>query len=51
MSHAGKLCWGFNADYESVPDLSRFADAIVRSFASIAEAAGVEFDEPAAAFA
>ncbi|MCP5056162.1 MAG: wax ester/triacylglycerol synthase family O-acyltransferase [bacterium] len=24
FSYDGKLCWGFNADYEVVPDLSRF---------------------------
>jgi len=42
VSYAGKLCWGFNADYESVPDLDLFADAIESSFREIAEAAGVE---------
>ena len=45
VSYAGKLCWGFNADFESVPDLELFADAIEASFAEIAEAAGVEFDD------
>jgi hypothetical protein len=44
VSYAGKLCWGFNADFESVPDLNLFADAIAASFAEIAKAAGVDFD-------
>jgi WS/DGAT/MGAT family acyltransferase len=42
VSYAGKLCWGFNADFETVPDLGMFADAIQSSFAEIAEAAGVD---------
>jgi len=42
VSYAGKLCWGFNADFESVPDLADFADAIEASFAEIARDAGVE---------
>jgi WS/DGAT/MGAT family acyltransferase len=45
VSYAGRLCWGFNADFESVPDLELFADAIEASFAEIAEAAGVDFEE------
>jgi len=43
VSYAGKLCWGFNADFESVPDLEIFVDAIDASFQEIAAAAGVEF--------
>jgi WS/DGAT/MGAT family acyltransferase len=49
VSYAGKLCWGFNADLESVPDLELFADAIEASFAEIASAAGVELDDRASA--
>jgi hypothetical protein len=49
VSYAGRLCWGFNADSEIVPDLEVFADAIERSFAEIADAAGVLLDEPATA--
>jgi len=41
VSYAGKLCWGFNACFESVPDLASFADAIEASFAELARAAGV----------
>ncbi len=42
VSYAGKLCWGFNADFETVPDLEMFADAIQSSFSEIAVAAGVD---------
>jgi WS/DGAT/MGAT family acyltransferase len=42
VSYAGKLCWGFNADYESLPDLALFADAIGDAFAEIAAAADVD---------
>lgn len=41
VSYAGKMCWGFNADFESVPDLESFVDSIESSFAEIARAAGV----------
>jgi hypothetical protein len=41
VSYDGTLCWGFNADYELVPDLDTFADLIVASFYELAEAAGV----------
>ncbi len=46
VSYAGTLCWGFNADFESVPDLELFADAIEASFAEIVAAAGVKLDDP-----
>jgi WS/DGAT/MGAT family acyltransferase len=32
MSYNGKLCWGFNADYDLVPDLREFVAAIEASF-------------------
>jgi WS/DGAT/MGAT family acyltransferase len=32
MSYNGKLCWGFNADYDLVPDLREFVAAIDASF-------------------
>jgi WS/DGAT/MGAT family acyltransferase len=47
VSYAGRMCWGFNADYEKVPDLEQFADAIEASFAEIATAAGLEFVDAA----
>ncbi|MDG2303200.1 MAG: wax ester/triacylglycerol synthase family O-acyltransferase [Candidatus Binatia bacterium] len=35
MSYDGKVCWGFNADYEMIPDLSSFVRLIGESFAEI----------------
>jgi diacylglycerol O-acyltransferase len=35
MSYNGKLCWGFNADYDLVPDLREFVGAIESSFAEL----------------
>jgi len=37
MSYDGKLCWGFNADYDLVPDLDRFVTNIVESFEELRE--------------
>ncbi len=39
-SYCGKLHWGFNADWEVVPDLHEFVLAMERSFAELSEAAG-----------
>jgi len=39
VSYDGKLCWGFNADYELVPDLEHFVTAIGVSFEDLAKAA------------
>ena len=44
VSYAGRLCWGFNADLEAVPDLDLFADAVESAFAEIAQAAGVDLE-------
>jgi WS/DGAT/MGAT family acyltransferase len=44
VSYDGKLCWGFNADYELVPDLDAFASLIEASFDELARAAGVTSD-------
>ncbi len=44
VSYDGKLCWGFNADFELVPDLEVFADLVEASFKELAQAAGVTFD-------
>ena len=35
MSYNGKLCWGFNADYDLLPDLGAFVAAIEESFAEL----------------
>ncbi|MEE8558950.1 MAG: WS/DGAT domain-containing protein, partial [Myxococcota bacterium] len=32
MSYDGKLCWGFNADYDLVPDLPAFVHLVEQSF-------------------
>jgi len=40
FSYDGKLFWGFNADYELVPDLRSFVKAIDRAFTELARAAG-----------
>ena len=41
VSYNGRMCWGFNADYDRVPDLEEFVIGIERSFELFAEAAGV----------
>lgn len=41
FSYDGALGWGFNADYELVPDLDQFVQAIRTSFQALREAAGV----------
>ncbi len=41
FSYDGKLCWGFNADYNLVPDLPVFIRAIENSFAALSESAGL----------
>ena len=35
-----ELCWGFNADYQLVPDVRNFVKAIDASFKELAAAAG-----------
>jgi WS/DGAT/MGAT family acyltransferase len=35
LSYDGKLYWGFNADYDLVPDLSGFVDTVRESFEEI----------------
>jgi len=44
MSYNGTLCWGFNADYDRVPDLDDFCFGVRRSFERLADAAGVTLD-------
>jgi len=43
MSYNGRLCWGFNADYDLVPDLREFVAAIEGSFR---ELVGLAFARP-----
>jgi diacylglycerol O-acyltransferase len=42
ISYAGTMYWGFNADYELVPDLRNFVKMIEASFTELAQAVGVE---------
>lgn len=39
FSYDGKLCWGFNADYELVPDLRTFHDDVCVAFEQLRGAA------------
>ncbi len=39
FSYDGKLCWGFNADYELVPDLRAFHDDVCVAFEQLRGAA------------
>jgi diacylglycerol O-acyltransferase len=41
FSYDGLLCWGFNADWDLVPDLSDFVAAISASFRELSDAAAV----------
>ncbi|MCC6847749.1 MAG: wax ester/triacylglycerol synthase family O-acyltransferase [Deltaproteobacteria bacterium] len=49
FSYDGKLFWGFNADYELVPDLRSFVKAIDRSFRDLAALASAARTQPDAA--
>ncbi len=44
ISYDGNLHWGFTADYELVPDLALFVEAVGHSFTELAEAAGVRLE-------
>lgn len=46
FSYDGKLCWGFNAEYNMVADLRVFVEAVDTSFQELAAAAGVETSTP-----
>lgn len=48
VSYHGKLCWGFNADADRVPDLDAFVAGVNRAFAELAAALGVRGPVPAA---
>lgn len=39
LSYDGKLCWGFNADYDLVPDLAAYVKATRESFEELKELA------------
>ncbi len=42
FSYVGQLCWGFNADWDLVPDLGRFVEAVRTSFRELAAAADAD---------
>ena len=42
LSYNGRLSWGFNADYDRLPDLADFRIAIENAFERLAAAAGVQ---------
>jgi WS/DGAT/MGAT family acyltransferase len=42
FSYAGRLCWGFNADWDLLPDLHDFVRAVDEAFAELCVAAGLE---------
>ena len=39
FSYDGGLCWGFNADWDAVPDLHEFVEAVDAEFAQLRDAA------------
>jgi hypothetical protein len=46
FSYNGRLCWGFNADWDLVPDLDVFVGAVERSFSELYAAATVAERRP-----
>jgi hypothetical protein len=48
LSYNGNVFWGFNADYDRMPDLAEFRRAINSAFERLVEASGArERAEPA----
>ncbi len=41
MSYNGTLSWGFNSDYDLMPDLDAFVSGVADSFAELQRAAGL----------
>jgi WS/DGAT/MGAT family acyltransferase len=41
LSYNGKVCWGFNADYNLVPDIAAFRRGVERSFRELSATVGV----------
>jgi hypothetical protein len=48
ISYNGGVCWGFNADYDRVPDLAEFVRMTRRSVERLADTAGVRLGGGAA---
>jgi hypothetical protein len=49
FSYDGRLFWGFNADWDALPDLHDLVQAVDREFALLAEAADVDTGRSAVA--
>ena len=49
FSYAGRLYWGFNADWDAIPDLHDLVEAVGREFDRLARAAGIENERGPAA--
>jgi hypothetical protein len=45
MSYDGKLCWGFNGDYELVPDMKDLVAAVKEGFEELQAAVGLHVVE------
>ncbi|NQZ95861.1 MAG: wax ester/triacylglycerol synthase family O-acyltransferase [Myxococcales bacterium] len=45
ISYNGRVCWGFNADADMIPDLDAFKELIAKSFARLATAAEVTLSD------
>lgn len=45
ISYDGKVCWGFNANPDVLPDLANFVRQVQRTFTKVAKIAGVELSE------
>jgi WS/DGAT/MGAT family acyltransferase len=46
FSYDGRICWGFNADYDLMPDLAAFVGFIEDAFRDLQQAAGIEPKQP-----
>ena len=46
VSYDGRLCWGFNADADRLPDLNAYVAGVEASFAELAQALGVRSSGP-----
>ncbi len=44
LTYNGNAYWGFNADYDQLPDLDEFAGEIKRAFEALAKACGVDLE-------
>lgn len=43
-SYNGRVCWGFNADYDRIPDIGDLVEMVRTSFEHLAAAAGVKLE-------